>query len=225
LGNVTEVGTGRRGRRRYLTVAGAILAFFVVTWLAIEALRVPALTDPEGSIDRGGAAGALIGVGLLVADALVPLPSSVVMIALGALYGAPAGIALALTGRTAMALLGFAIGRRGGRLMERVRADDRARAEALLERRGALAIVVSRPVPLLGETVMVLAGASGMPWRRAALAAFVGSLPEAVVYGLAGGLSASFAEGAVVWALLLALAAAFWLVQRRAGAEPDRATG
>ena len=212
------------GRRRYLTVAGAVLTFFLTTWLVVEALRIPALTDPEPTLDRGGAEAAFLGLGLLVADALVPVASSVVMIALGSLYGAPAGIALALAGRTAMALLGFAIGRRGGRLMERVRGDDRARAEALLERRGALAIVISRPIPLVGETVMVLAGASNMPWRRAALAALVGSLPEAVVYGLAGDLSASFSQGAVVWSALLAVAIAFWLVQRRAAVQPERAT-
>jgi uncharacterized membrane protein YdjX (TVP38/TMEM64 family) len=210
-------------RRRYLTVAGGVLAFFVTTWLVVEALGVPALTDPESSLEGGGAEAALAGVALLIADALVPVASSVVMIALGSLFGTAAGIALALIGRTAMALVAFAIGRRGGRLMDWVRADDRERAESLLNRRGALAIVVSRPIPLISETVMVLAGASKMPWRRAALAALVGSLPEAVVYGLAGGLSASFAEGAVVWLVLLGVAAAFWLLQRRVAPEPTRA--
>jgi uncharacterized membrane protein YdjX (TVP38/TMEM64 family) len=206
---------------RYLTAAGGVLAFFVTTWLLVEALRIPALTDPEPTLDRGGAEAALLGLTLLVVDALVPVASSVVMIALGSIYGAPLGIALALAGRTAMALLGFAVGRHGGRLMDRVRGEDRARAEALLERRGALAIVISRPIPLIGETVMVLAGASSMPWRTAALAALAGSLPEAVVYGLAGDLSASFSEGAVVWAALLAVAIAAWLVQRRASAARE----
>jgi uncharacterized membrane protein YdjX (TVP38/TMEM64 family) len=106
--------------------------------------------------------------------------------------------------------------------MQRVRARDRERAEALLERRGALAIVVSRPIPLLAETVTVLAGASRMPWRRAALAAVIGSLPEAVAYGLAGDLSASFGEGAIVWVLFVAIVAAFWLAERYAGERAAR---
>jgi uncharacterized membrane protein YdjX (TVP38/TMEM64 family) len=198
---------------RYATVAGAVLACFATIWLVVEALEIPVLVDPEASLDDGGAGAALLGVGLLVADAILPVPSSVVMIALGSLYGAPSGIALALAGRTTMALLGFWLGRRGGRVLERVHPRDRERAEALLERRGALAIVMSRPVPLLGETVMVLAGASRMPWRRAALAAFVGALPEAIAYGLAGDLAADFSEGAAVWVLFLAVVAGFWLAE------------
>jgi uncharacterized membrane protein YdjX (TVP38/TMEM64 family) len=207
---------------RYVTVAGAVLAFFASTWLVVEALEIPALVDPEPSLDDGGASAALLGVGLLVADAILPVPSSVVMIALGSLYGAPAGIALALAGRTAMALLGFWLGRRGGRVMERVGPRDRERAEALLERRGALAIVMSRPVPLLAETVVVLAGTSRMPWRRAALAAFVGALPEAIAYGVAGDVAADFSEGAVVWVLFLAVVAGFWLAERYAGTRAAR---
>jgi uncharacterized membrane protein YdjX (TVP38/TMEM64 family) len=203
-----------------------VLAFFTTAWLLVETLGVPALTDPQRSLEARSPEAAMAGLALLVADALVPVASSVVMIALASMYGVPAGIALALVGRTAMALVAFAIGRRGRRLLERVHADDRERAEELLERRGALAIVVSRPIPLLSESVMVLAGASRMPWRRATLAALVGSLPEAVVYGIAGGLSTSFAEGAVVWLVLLVVAAAFWLVQRRATptADPTGAT-
>lgn len=205
-----------------MAVAGAVFAFFATTWLVVEALSVSVLVEPGASLDRGGAGAALLGVGLLVADAILPVPSSVVMIALGSLYGAPAGIALSLAGRTAMALAGFGLGRRGGWIMHGVRHRDRQRAEALLERRGALAIVVSRPVPLLAETVTVLAGASQMPWRRAALAAVIGSLPEAVAYGLAGDLSARFGDGAVVWTLFVAVVVAFWLAERYAGGRAAR---
>ena len=52
--------------------------------------------------------------------------------------------------------------------------------------RGPLAVLVTRPVPLAGETVAVLAGASGMGWTRCALAATAGALPEAVLYSWAG---------------------------------------
>jgi uncharacterized membrane protein YdjX (TVP38/TMEM64 family) len=200
--------------RRYAAFAGAVFALFATTWLVVEALAVPLLVDPEATLDRGGLGAAAVGFGLLVADAVIPVPSSVVMIALGSLYGAPAGIALSLAGRTTMALVGFGLGRRSERVMERIRPADREWAEALLERRGALAIVVSRPLPLLAETVTVLAGASRMPWRRAALAALVGSLPEAVAYGLAGSLAASFPQGAVLWLSFALIALAVWVTER-----------
>ena len=208
--------------RRYVAFAGAVFALFATTWLVVEALGVPLLVDPEATLDRGGMQAAAVGFGLLVADAVLPVPSSVVMIVLGSLYGAPIGIALSLAGRTAMALVGFGLGRRSERVMERIRPADREWAEELLERRGALAIVLSRPLPLLAETVMVLAGASPMPWRRAALAALVGSLPEAVAYGLAGSLAASFPQGAVLWVLFVLIALTVWMVERHAKARPTR---
>ena len=201
--------------RRYGALVAALLALFLTAYLLVEALDVPVLADPAPSLERGGAAGAVIGVALLVADAVLPVASSVVMISLGALYGAPVAIALSVTGRVAMAAVGFAIGRRGGALMERVVApDERARAERLLVRWGALAVVLSRPVPLVAETVAVLAGASRLGWGRFLVAALVGSLPEVLAYSLAGAVAASFGSAAVIWTLFVAAAAGFWLVGR-----------
>jgi uncharacterized membrane protein YdjX (TVP38/TMEM64 family) len=204
--------------KRLWVIAAGIVAVLLTAYLVVEAVHVATLTDPDRSLRGGGADNALLAVALLVVDALVPVASSVVMISLGALYGAPLGIALAWVGRFAMALFGFAIGRRGGPLMRRVLGDAEAeRARGLVERRGALAIVASRPVPLVAETVTIVAGASGMPWRTATVAAAIGSLPEAVVYGLAGSLSARFEEGAVVWCVLLAVVVGFWLGERMLG--------
>lgn len=204
--------------RRYWLLAGGLVALLATAYLAAEALDVALLTEPDERVESGGAGAALLALGLLMVDAVAPVASSVVMISLGAVYGAATGIALAWLGRLAMALVGFAIGRRGGPIVERVVGErERARADALLEHRGALAIVLSRPVPLLAEAVTILAGASRMPWRRAVVASAVGSLPEAAVYGAAGGASAGFEEGAVVWAVVLAVAGALWLVERRQG--------
>jgi hypothetical protein len=47
-----------------------------------------------------------------------------------------------------------------------VTAEERARANRLLERWGTLAIVVTRPIPLLAETVAIMAGASPLGWGR-----------------------------------------------------------
>lgn len=209
---------------RLATAFGAVLGVLLTAYLVVEAAHAGALTDPDASLAGGGLDKALLAVSLLVADALVPVASSVVMISLGALYGAPLGVALAWLGRFAMALVGFAIGRRAGGLMARVLGQrDHRRAKSLVERRGAFAIVVSRPLPLVAEAVTIFAGASGMPWRRAVVASAIGSLPEAVVYGLAGSLSAQFDEGAVVWGAMLLVASSFWLAEqtmRRRSARP-----
>ena len=65
----------------------------------VEALDVERLSDPRPRLREGGVPGAALGVGLLVGDQFVPVPSSLVMILLGARYLAPAAILLALAGR------------------------------------------------------------------------------------------------------------------------------
>lgn len=209
---------------RYWLLVCSILASLATVFLAVEALDITALSEPSERIEAGGPESALLAVGLLVADALVPVASSVVMFSLGAAYGALVGGALAWLGRFGMALLGFAIGRWGSPAIARIVGDaERARADAVLERRGALAIVVTRPVPLLAEAVVILAGASSMRWRHAVIAAAIGSLPEAIAYGLAGGVSATFGGGAFIWVGFLAVAGGFWLAGRRTsrGGETD----
>lgn len=204
---------------RYWAVAAGLLAFFLAGFLLAEALGLPWLTTPP-QLDAGGPAAPALAVGLLVADAVAPVPGSLVMIALGGLYGLWLGAALALAGRLGMTLVGFAIGRRGGPLLARtVPAPAQARAAELVRRWGAAAIIVTRPVPLVAETVVVMAGASGMSWRRAMAAAVLGSLPEALLYAWAGAGARGLADGAVLWVALLVLAVGVWaignLVDRR----------
>jgi uncharacterized membrane protein YdjX (TVP38/TMEM64 family) len=202
--------------KRY-AVAGAALCLFMLALFGLaQLLDVPVLADESPDLGSAGAGAALAGVALLVGDVLLPVPSSAVMIANGALFGPVVGALLSLVGSQAAALVGFAIGRRGGPLLERaVSPAQRERTAAALERRGAVAVVVSRPVPVVAETVTILAGASGMPFRRFALAALVGSLPPAVAYALAGSLATRFSESVVVFAGVLLLAGLFWFAERR----------
>ncbi|MBB5234292.1 VTT domain-containing protein [Deinococcus budaensis] len=203
--------------KRYWAVVGALVTVFLVLFVAFEALGVPLLTDPLPFLRRGGAAAGLAGVALLATDVLLPVPSSVVMVAHGALYGVALGTLLSLVGSVGAALLAFALGRRGGPLLDRlVPPSARSRSEAVLRRWGPLAIVVTRPVPLLAETVAVLAGASSLRWRQLILAATLGALPFNLMYAWAGATASGLGTGWV--ALVLAsTAAVFWLVSHWLG--------
>jgi uncharacterized membrane protein YdjX (TVP38/TMEM64 family) len=202
--------------KRYWSVAILMLGFFLILFLVVEALRVPVLTDPSGWLQRGGALAAVVGVGLLIADIVLPVPSSLVMIAHGALFGVVAGTLLSLVGSLGATMAGFAIGRRGGPLLDRlVPAEERGRADLLLARWGALFIVVTRPVPLMAETVAILAGASPISWRKAALAAVAGSLPPSLLYALTGSVAASFQNGALMFGLILLVSGLFWFISYR----------
>ncbi len=201
--------------KRYLLVMGVILAFFLILFLIVEALGVPLLTDPTPWMKHGGILAAIVGVGLLIADVMLPVPSSLVMVAHGALFGVVCGTLLSLVGSMGAAMLGFIVGRHGGRWLERfVTPEERARADYLLKRWGALAIIVTRPVPLLAETVAIMAGASSLRWGRVALAALAGSLPPALLYALTGAAVANFQNTTLMFGFVLLVAGCFWLVGR-----------
>jgi uncharacterized membrane protein YdjX (TVP38/TMEM64 family) len=204
--------------KRYWVDAIPFLALFLILlilFLLSEALGIPLLTDPTPVLERGGVLGALVGVGLLVVDVALPVPSSLVMVTHGALFGVAIGTLLSLVGSTGAALVGFAIGRRGGPLLARlVSANERGRANRLLTRWGMLAIIVTRPVPLLAETTAVVVGSSPLGWGRMALAALAGSFPGALFYALTGAVAARIQNGVLVFGLVLLVVSSFWLVGR-----------
>lgn len=202
--------------KRYIMVMIAMLAFFLGVFFLVEALGVPLLVDPTPWLKERSTWAAALGVGLLIADVLLPVPSSLVMVAHGALFGVFLGTLLSLLGSTGAALFGFWIGRRGGRLLERlVTEGERERANRLLERWGMLAIVVTRPIPLLAETVAIMAGASPLGWGRTALAAVAGSLPPALLYALTGASAGRFENTALMFLFVLLITGVFWMVGRK----------
>jgi len=204
------------GLRRYWLTIAAMLAFFLILFGIVEALGVKLLTDPSAWLDRGGVLAAALGVGLLVADVFLPVPSSVVMIAHGALFGTPVGTLLSLAGSLGAAALGFVVGRRSTRLLERlVSPDEKARADQLLQRYGALAVVVTRPIPLLAETTAIMAGASPLGWGKMLGATLAGSLPPALLYALTGATSRSFGSGALMFGVVLVVTGVLWMLGKR----------
>lgn len=87
---------------------------------------------------------------------------------------------------------------------------------------GALAIVVTRPLPLLAETTALAAGASPLAWRPPMAAAVAGSIPAAVLYALAGAVAASAASTTIVFAAVIFVAAIFWLISHRFVQPPEQ---
>jgi uncharacterized membrane protein YdjX (TVP38/TMEM64 family) len=201
--------------KRYLLLMAALMAFFVILFLIVEALGVPLLSDPTPWMKHGGVLAAGLGVALLIADVLLPVPSSLVMVAHGALFGVVVGTLLSLLGSVGAALFGFAIGRRGGKFLNRVVTPaEQSHANQLLARWGALAIIVTRPIPVLAETVAIMSGASSLGWRTVALASFAGSLPPALLYALTGAAVANFQNTSLMFGVVLLVAGLFWLIGR-----------
>jgi uncharacterized membrane protein YdjX (TVP38/TMEM64 family) len=199
--------------RRYAIVAAGIATFVLISFLIVEALNIPLLVDPSDRLDRGGVGAASLGVGLLIVDVLIPVPSSIVMTAQGAMFGIVTGTLLSMIGSIGAAIVGFAIGRRGSSLIARfVSPEERAASNRLLDRWGTLALIVTRPVPILAETTAIIAGTSSITFGKALLGITIGAFPASLIYAIAGAYATSVASGILVFILVLALAGLVWFI-------------
>jgi uncharacterized membrane protein YdjX (TVP38/TMEM64 family) len=202
--------------KHYLIVFGGICAGMLVIFGIAEAAGMVIPGEPDLLHGGGGAAPGLLIMALLVADVLIPVPSSLLMIANGVFYGIAAGTAFTVVGATGAAVLGWALGRRGARLAERfIPITERMRAQALVERWGVLAVIASRPVPILAEAVAIVAGLTGMRLRELLPAAVLGSLPAALLYAATGAGVARLDNVLLVFGLVLGLAVLTWGIGMR----------
>ncbi len=199
--------------RRYALVAAGIAAFILASFLIVEALGIPLLVDPSHQLAHGGIGAAVLGVSLLIADVLLPIPSSLVMTAQGALFGIMLGTILSMVGSIGAGMTGYLIGRKSTRLIARfVSTEEQAQSSKLITRWGLLALIVTRPVPVLAETTAIMAGTSALTWRQVLVGVTIGAFPASLIYAIAGAYATSVASGVLVFVVVIVLAGVFWLI-------------
>lgn len=150
-----------------LCLTGLSLVPFALFGQAMDAAVTSALSGSVTSPLAWWWAGALI-VALLSADVLLPVPSSVLGMAAGGIFGMVAGTCVSWLGMTLGCVLAYWLGHHAGRdaMRRLVGADDWARVEAATHRRGAVVLALFRPVPVLAEASVLFAGAARMPRGR-----------------------------------------------------------
>jgi len=202
--------------RRIALLTAGLAAFFAVGWLAASALG---WLTPEwaggwlGSMERPALAAAVFG--LLAADLVLPVPSSVVLSIAGMKAGWPLAALAGAGGMLAGNLAGYWLCRLSGRkAFERfVTPAEAEKFGRWLDRYGPAALVVSRLVPVMAETLSCLAGAARMSFGRFLGALLAGTLPFALFFALLGErLGADAEQPWLVLILSLAIPAVGWLV-------------
>jgi uncharacterized membrane protein YdjX (TVP38/TMEM64 family) len=162
------------------------------------------------------------GIALIWADLVLPVPQTVVIAALGIIYGPVLGGLLGSVGLITGGLLGYVLMLTSARRMVRrfVGLQSLNRMEGLFERAGAWAIVLTRSLPYsIPEAMAFLAGLAGMPPGKFIVALTVGSVPTAFAFaaigaGLADQPILAFVASYVLPVLLLPIA--LYLMRLRA---------
>jgi membrane protein DedA with SNARE-associated domain len=195
--------------RRIVLLSVAIAAFFLASFAACHFLGI--LTDESlrawlSKLPPGAALAAV--AALLASDLILPIPSSVVLSAGGA--SGAGWLAVAAAGSVGM-IAGNVIGYWACRLLGEkafrrfVKPEEAERFGKWLDRWGAPAMVISRLVPMMAETLSCLAGAGRMGFPRFLAALVVGTVPMAAFFAFWG------EKGQNVVVVSLAVPAAAWL--------------
>jgi uncharacterized membrane protein YdjX (TVP38/TMEM64 family) len=172
----------------------------------------------DGSVARLESAGPwawAAGIGLLVSDLVLPVPGTVVMSALGLIYGPWLGGLIAAAGSMGGGLAGYGLGRCfGERPARRLLGDlDYERGRILFGRGGGWMVALSRALPILPEVIACTAGLARMPFGRFVMALACGSVPMGFLFAAIG----AAGRDAPGWAMVVGLAvpALLWWLARR----------
>jgi uncharacterized membrane protein YdjX (TVP38/TMEM64 family) len=130
-----------------------------------------------------------VGITLIWVDLVLPVPQTVVIAALGIIYGTVLGGLLGSVGLVTGGLLGYVLMLTSARRMVKRFVGPRSlnTMENLFERTGTWAIVLSRSLPYsIPEAMVFLAGLAGMPLGRFTAGLAVGSVPTAFAFAAIG---------------------------------------
>lgn len=201
---------------RWVVVSVVLVALILVPFFLFEdyfnqlADRIVAGEGPRWSA-------AVAVAGLLASDCLLPIPSSIVSAAAGVMLGFWKGATVVWVGMSVSCVIGYLIGVRSASGTRRfVGREGFTRAASLSERYGNLAIVLCRPVPVLAEASVILAGVMHVPPARFLTVCALSNLGVAMGYAAIGAFSMRLDSFLLAFFLSLAIPGIGMLIARKA---------
>jgi 3-dehydroquinate synthase len=207
------------------TLKTLLFVLFVMTLVCLpfalfgEDFVLPLLESREKQV------GALtaIAIVLLACDSVAPVPVTLVIMYLAAKAGWMAGIIGGTVGLSAGVLAAGWVGREAvGRLAPKFLPDaELARLRASLQRRLIVTLACLRSVPVLAETSIIVAAATGVPLKRLFLVTLLPNFIVATIYSVAA--DDSVMTAVITFLATMVLSYIVWRLFGRVEAEPNAA--
>lgn len=201
--------------KRYFLFFVILCSMALVLFFVVEEMDIRLLKDPDVFLHQGGLIAASIGIGLLVADVVLPIPASLVMIAHGALFGVWLGSLFSLIGGVLASCVGYYLGYKSSPMINKfITRQEQEQATHAMKKWGGLAVLISRPIPLMAESISIMAGVIQMPLQKFILAAVLGILPAAIIFAITGVYALEMKSGIWSFGVVLLVAGIFWVIGR-----------
>lgn len=205
----------------------ALLAILIVGGLTAVWVGLPDAEEIRSQIAAAGPLAPAFFVVVYAFVALLPLPKNVFAGLAGVMFGLVLGVVVVMVAALIGAAMAFALSRVLGRdAVEQVTGGRVARVDALLRRRGILAVIGVRLVPVLPFTAInYAAGLSSVRTRDYALGTALGMLPGTVSFVALGAYGTSPGSWPFLVSLvaLVLLTAGGFILARRSRDRPRHA--
>ncbi len=175
-------------RSRALRRAAVLLVLVAAAAVAAVFVPLPSQEQLRAAVGAAGWWGPAAFVLGYAALTLAPLPKSVLSVGAGLVFGFTGGLVLVYAAAMLGATAAFWLGRRLGReAVEKYTGARVERVDELLRRRGLLAVIGVRLIPVLPFTAInYAAGLTSVGWWQYFLGTVIGILPGTVSYVLLG---------------------------------------
>lgn len=201
-------------KKQVILIVG-LFSFLTITFLITQYLELSILKDPTETLSQGGFLSAIISMALLAADMFLPTPSTIIMIANGYIFGLSTGLFISFIGMMIGNLIGFGVGKYGGQWLENFFPTEKRTSTAnFMEKWGVLAIIISRPIPVLAESVMLLAGTTKMSFFKIFWSTTLGIFPVVVIYTLVGVYAVEWQENLLIFSFVSFFAVMVFVISK-----------
>ena len=166
-----------------------VFIFFLITYIFFDLLfNVSSRSELYIKSLPANLNTALIIILLLIADILLPIPASIVMVVSGMLFGGFLGGLIALIGSLAGSTINFQISRILGRVKIQKWMKDREynNLSMVMHKYGAYIVILTRMIPLAMESVSLIAGISNTKLKKFIVLNVIGFLPIIFFYSYTG---------------------------------------
>jgi uncharacterized membrane protein YdjX (TVP38/TMEM64 family) len=146
---------------------------------------------------------------ILASDIVLPVPSSVVMFLNGYVLGVIPGSLVSLASLMFSAFIGYFLGRYTA-LGFKVHNEEKS--GFILSKYGAMAILITRGIPILSESICIVCGFNNMPLRTYLLLNLIGYIPLCILYAFFGHFGYEQNLFLYSFAAALLIAVGFWFL-------------
>jgi uncharacterized membrane protein YdjX (TVP38/TMEM64 family) len=149
-----------------------------------------------------GVLGIFLFIGVMaIQGLLVPIPSEIVLLSTGMIWGIWIGGIMGIIGSMAAGILCFYISRKGGRpLAEKFIGENVIEVfDKFIEKHGMVSILILRSAPVLAfDPVSYISGIVDLDFKKYAIGTLIGSIPRAFFYSTLGFLLTSVTPGQTI---------------------------